>query len=288
MKRFLLISLAACAAFRLRADSTIDPQNRFSHSANAGWIDWRGGNGTNGAVIGEFVCSGYLYAANLGWISLGGGNPANGIQYHNNAADDFGVNYDGMGNLRGYAYGANIGWISFEDKGAPKIDLQTGQFSGYIYSANIGWISLSSAVAQLKTTTIAAGADSDSNGLPDAWEYQYFGHIHVDPNADADGDGSTNLQEYLAGTNPLDPADNLKIAHFTLDDVGGSITLSWPSKPSRFYLIQQGPDLGPFGVWTDSGLGPIAGDGTTLSRTLPESTTPFQFFRVQALRPLGP
>jgi len=46
-------------------------------------------------------------------------------------------------------------------------------------------------------------ADSDGNGLPDAWELQYFGHIGVDPNADPDGDGLTNLQEYQHGTNPL-------------------------------------------------------------------------------------
>jgi YD repeat-containing protein len=46
--------------------------------------------------------------------------------------------------------------------------------------------------------------DSDHNGLPDAWEQQYFGHIGVDPSADPDGDGLTNLQEYTAGSNPVD------------------------------------------------------------------------------------
>jgi hypothetical protein len=46
--------------------------------------------------------------------------------------------------------------------------------------------------------------DSDGNGLPDAWEQHYFGHLGVDPNADPDGDGLTNLQEYLNGTDPND------------------------------------------------------------------------------------
>lgn len=48
----------------------------------------------------------------------------------------------------------------------------------------------------------AAPADANRDGLPDAWQ-QLFGL--TDPNGDADGDGFTNLQEYQAGTDPLDP-----------------------------------------------------------------------------------
>jgi hypothetical protein len=44
--------------------------------------------------------------------------------------------------------------------------------------------------------------DSDGNGLPDAWEIQYFGQIGVDPNADPDGDHLTNLEEYRMGYDP--------------------------------------------------------------------------------------
>lgn len=42
--------------------------------------------------------------------------------------------------------------------------------------------------------------DSDKDGLPDWWEAAFGGDLM--PGADADGDGLTNLQEYLAGTNP--------------------------------------------------------------------------------------
>ncbi len=51
----------------------------------------------------------------------------------------------------------------------------------------------------------ACDSDSDNDGMPDAWEASYgFDQIDpVDASLDADSDGATNLQEYLAGTDPL-------------------------------------------------------------------------------------
>ncbi len=49
--------------------------------------------------------------------------------------------------------------------------------------------------------------DGDGDGMPDQWELMY-GLNPKDPSdagEDADGDGLTNLQEYLAMTNPLNP-----------------------------------------------------------------------------------
>jgi alpha-tubulin suppressor-like RCC1 family protein len=54
-------------------------------------------------------------------------------------------------------------------------------------------------------TVIDPTVDSDGNGLPDWWELKYFGHTGVNPLVDPDGDGYSNLQEYLNGTNPLQP-----------------------------------------------------------------------------------
>src|SRR5262245_524566 len=134
----LLLSLGLVVT---RADSTITTTNRYACGANIGWIDWRA-DGTNGAVIGAYVCSGYIYSGNVGWIHLGSGSPVNGIRYQNNSGSDYGVNHDGFGALRGFAYGANIGWIQFEEQGAPTVDPKTGHLGGSVYSANCGWISL--------------------------------------------------------------------------------------------------------------------------------------------------
>ncbi len=47
--------------------------------------------------------------------------------------------------------------------------------------------------------------DPDGSGLPASWEIQYFGKTGIDPNADPDHDGLSNLEEFLAGTDPTNP-----------------------------------------------------------------------------------
>jgi hypothetical protein len=269
------------------AATTIDSANKFAYGANIGWMDWTGDT-ANGAVIGEYVCSGYIYSANVGWISLSSGLPANGIYYQNNSATDFGVTNDGLGNLRGYAWGANIGWIKFENTGTPKVDLFTGHLSGYIWSANCGWISLSNAVAYVQTDTISPGL-LDTNGLPVAWELTFFGHMGIDPNADPDGDGQSNLQEYLAGTNPTDGTDYLHITAESFASGGASATLTWSSVPTRFYYIQKTPALNPLPTWFDSGLSLISPSaGSTTTRSFADINAPMRFYRVEAVKPLSP
>ena len=268
------------------ADTTINLANKYAYGANFGWMDWTG-DGANGAVIGEYVCSGYIYSANVGWINLGSGAPANGIYYQNLSANDFGVNQDGLGNLRGYAYGANIGWINFDDTGAARLDLATGQLSGYAWSANCGWISLSNAVAYVQTDSIQAGADSNSDGIPDAWELQNFGTISIDVNGDPDGDGLSNLQEYLAGTDPNDVNSVLKITAYAFAPGGTNTTLTWNSVTTRFYHAQKALDPGN-NTWADSDLGLIAPAGSSTSGNFTDTNAPMRFYRVQAVRPLMP
>ncbi len=84
-------------------------------------------------------------------------------------------------------------------------------------------------------------ADTDSNGLDDPWELQHFGRIGIDPNADADADGATNRGEYVAGTDPLDPASHLSLEGLRTPP---GATIRFLATSNRTYTVQFKDNLG--------------------------------------------
>jgi hypothetical protein len=299
MKKILCLAVVPClfVLFDLRAASTINSTNSYAWGANIGWTNWRP-SAADGVAIGEFICSGYIWGANVGWINLGNGFPVNNIQYQNNSAADFGVNYGidptqpGYAILRGYAYGANIGWINLGSTGNPRLRFSDGRLEGYAYAANCGWINLGDATFALQTDTVAPGLDSDNDGMADAFEFQYLGGLGGMPNVDTDGDGMTNLEEYLNGTLPNSASDNLRITAFSTDSGGANSLLSWTSTPFRLYTIETSIDLLDPNSWapnTDFGVefAPDPGRSTTKSPLTEEAGTT-RFWRVRAIRPLVP
>lgn len=283
MKNYIL-ALLTLSAITLQAATTINSTNHYAYGANTGWIEARG-DAVNGAVIGESYCIGYIYSANVGWISLGN-TPTNGWHYNNASADDWGVNHDGAGNLTGYAYGANIGWINFEQThGHPQVDLMHGKLSGSIWSANTGWISLYNIEAFVQTDRLDPGPDSDLDGIPDAWEYKMYGKLStLDATGDYDHDGATDLQEYIADT---DPDDDTKLLEVTLAITGETNTLSWATRATRHYQLQSNDDLID-GEWTNNASGVLSLITNTLTvYDTPATDVPSLFYRVKAIRPLS-
>lgn len=95
------------------------------------------------------------------------------------------------------------------------------------------------------TATLTLGAqDSDNDGIPDEWEARY-GLQSNNPNdaqLDSDGDGLSNLQEYLAGTSPLDAKSVLKLE---IQPAGGSgAGLQFQAISNKSYTIQYLDRLG--------------------------------------------
>jgi hypothetical protein len=296
MRKFALLLGLILLPLSVGATTTIDASHQDSYGANIGWMNWLADSSADGVSIGEFICSGWVYGANVGWINIGSGAPANHIQYQNNSATDFGVNYSvdptqpGVGILRGFAYGANIGWINFEATGNPRLSLFTGAMSGYAYSANCGWINLNDMSGDyVQTDHIAMGVDSQGIGIADAWQYLYFGGLLTpgQQNTDPNGNGMTLLQDYLDGVNPLLPNDGLHITAYSTNSGGVTSSVSFTSTTGRLYTIQVNTDLTQPLNWVDGGLGLFAPDaGTSTTRNVTQASATKRFFRVQTTRPL--
>jgi hypothetical protein len=125
---------------------------------------------------------------------------------------------------------------------------------------------------------IPAGSDADANGLPDAWETQYFGATGAAGSADADGDGTTNLMEYLAGT---DPRSASSVFRPTSHASGGNLVLTVPTVQGRSYRVWGTANLQ--GTWTQHDT--ITGDGSTVEWLYALSQSPKYFLKIEILIP---
>ena len=131
--------------------------------------------------------------------------------------------------------------------------------------------------------SVLVNPDTNGNGLPDEWEIRYFGSLHAPnggPNDDPDGDGATNLQEYLAGTNPLDPADVFKITSVRI--LGADVGISFATVAAHRYRVERTADLAG-GVWA-AVADNLAGTGGILQVNDVNGTgQPQRFYRVRLL-----
>jgi len=88
--------------------------------------------------------------------------------------------------------------------------------------------------------------------MPDAWELAHGldplnGSGSQGADGDPDADGSTNLEEYGAGTDPNDPADVLKIVNVTVS--GQMLSFQFPTKLDRTYEVQRLETIGETNTW---------------------------------------
>jgi len=136
------------------------------------------------------------------------------------------------------------------------------------YFVRIGLAAI--ALLGMSRSTFAVNANGD--GMSDVWKKHFALPAGSGPNDDADGDGMTNLQESIAGTDPLNAAD---VFRARMETVGDALYLKWPSVAAKLYTIEKSTDLA---TWAPLGAS-VAGTGTEIAAQLPAPTAAI-YYRV--------
>ncbi len=126
----------------------------------------------------------------------------------------------------------------------------------------------------------SGAADSDGDGMPDAYEIANgFNKDNAsDANLDTDGDAMSNLQEYRAGTNPRSAASVLRLTRVTRQ--GNDVVLTFLSATGKTYSLELATNL-PSASWqTLTNIGPVTGTNLVFTN-LGGAKTPRGFYRLK-------
>jgi len=120
------------------------------------------------------------------------------------------------------------------------------------------------------------GADLDGDGLPDDWEKLNWGKHWPRPDEDSDQDGASNVEEFLAGTDPTNPNSILKI-RMSVRPQG--VYVEWNTEAGNYYQLEVTSD---FKTWRNIGT-PRFAPSTTDSLPATEAEQ-VRYYRVIRMR----
>jgi hypothetical protein len=139
--------------------------------------------------------------------------------------------------------------------------------------------------SQLAAGVVVTGIDSVGDGIPDAWRRAHFGGSGTTTNSlscaacDPDHDGRSNLQEFLAGTDPNNAASVLHLSGVSIN--GPDILVSFTTVQGVTYRLDTRSSFGS-GYWSIL-ADQLLGTGGLLQLTDPGAATlPAGFYRLEA------
>ncbi len=107
--------------------------------------------------------------------------------------------------------------------------------------------------------------DSFGIGIPDWWQFEFFGTNGIDPYAGAANDNFDNLQKFLLGVNPTNYYNPNGPPGFFgyLDASGTNVFIAWSSAPGPVinYSVQRGISNSVSGLYAYSQVGTVSSNG---------------------------
>ncbi len=123
--------------------------------------------------------------------------------------------------------------------------------------------------------------DTDGDGLADDWEQQYFGDpTNASASADSDNDGFTNLQEFLAGTDPTNAMSALRIT--AISQNGSNFVVNHSAVAGKRYEFQSTGNL-LTGNWTGIATNTAINTGVSQFTDPGAASLTNRFYRVRLL-----
>jgi len=108
--------------------------------------------------------------------------------------------------------------------------------------------------------------DSFGIGIPDWWQFEYFGTNGVDPSASAAGDGYSNLQKFQMGLNPTNYYNPNGPPGFFgyVDGTGTNVFIAWSAAPGPVinYSAQRGVSNALSGAYTFTQISTVSSNAS--------------------------
>jgi hypothetical protein len=132
-------------------------------------------------------------------------------------------------------------------------------------------------------TQNVANPDLDADGMPDAWELQYFRNTFAasgSSGSDFDHDGFSDLSEFLAQTNPTNAASRLALYPEIMTGDSSKLVLTWPGASNKTYTLLSKQGLSD-SSWTTNQTGILGVYPLTSATTDVSTATGFLRIRLE-------